>query len=438
MKLRPFNEVIWSRRWFVGFVLAASLCATPLLVNVVRPTYEGTAALALVQDDAGKGPAFSSQDIPELVTSFDVVNQVKNVLHLDEPVDVLRSKILTKAAPKSSVVPITFRDKDKRNALEVPNALADATVNQYHELAGRQYERLISSLRTQMNQQSRTIQAVDSKLQAAIQEDSFAGSDKALDMISARLNDLQSQRAAAYATLVADQATAASQANKGDLSKVIGEQAMASDPVYQALRQNQAKDDAQYQSERAGYTNTYPGLAGLAEKVHMESASADAAARRAVIEHAGASQALATLLLTQRQANAQVAGDQARVTAIDRALGETEAHLRNLPKIGVNADALRVRRDSASAAYQQLAIRLQNTLADQAEAASLSSLVVVDRATSASTRLPALALATILACLILGLAVGVAYVLEALDPRIRTSNDIERIYGTPHVGSVKS
>jgi capsular polysaccharide biosynthesis protein len=436
MKFRPINEVLWSHRWFVGFVLVAALLCSPILIKLVRPTFEGTAVVALVQDDAGKAPAFSSQDVPQLVTSFDVVNHVRQQLHLDEPVDVLRSKIMTKGAPKSSLVPITFRDKDEDHALEVPNALADATVAQYQRLAGLQYGRLISSLRTQMDQQSETIQAVDAKLQAAIQADSFAGSDKALDTISARLDDLQSQRAAAYATLVADRATAASQADEGDLSKVIGEQAMASDPVYQALRQNQAKDDAQYQTERAGYTDTYPGLAGLAEKVRLEAASADAAQKRAVRDHAGASQALATVLIAQRQANAQVAGDSARVAAIDRSIGDTDRRLRDLPKIGVNADALRMRRDSAAAAYQQLAIRLQNTLADQAEAASLSSLLVVDRATSASTRLPALALAAILSCLILGLAVGSAYAIEALDPRIRTSNDVERIYGTPHVGSV--
>ncbi len=438
MKFRPFNEVISSRRWIVAAVLAAALLASPALARIINPTYQGTAALALVQDGAGRAPVFSSADVPQLITSYDVVSSVRNLLHLDDPVDVLRSKILTKVTLKSSVIPITFRDKDPARALNVPNAIADATVEYYHRLASRQYDRLLASLQHQMGQQARTIQAVDAQLQSAIQADSFAGSDKALDTISARLDELQSQRAQAYATLTADRATAASQANKGDLAKVIGEQAMASDPDYLALRQNQAKDDAQYQTERAGYTENYPGLAGLRDKVQMESAGADAAAQRAVAQHSGASQALATVLLTQRQADAQVAGDQARVEAIDRAIGETQARLHDLPKIGVNADTLRVQRDSASAAYQQLAVRLQNTLADQAEAASLGSLVIIDRATSASSRLPAKALATILGFLIVGLALGSAYAAEALDPRIRTAVDVERIYGAPHIGSVAS
>jgi uncharacterized protein involved in exopolysaccharide biosynthesis len=438
MKVRPFNEVISSRRWIVAAVLVAALSASPLLAKIISPTYQGTASLALVQDFAGKAPVFSSGDVPELITSYDVVNGVKNALHLEEPVDVLRSKILMKVTLKSSVIPITFRDKDQQRAVAVTNAVADATVAYYHQLAARQYDRLLSSLQSQMAQQAHTIQAVDARLQSAIQTDSFAGSDKALDTISARLDELQSQRAQANATLIADRATAASQANEGDLRKVIGEQAMASDPVYQSLRQTQAKDDAQYQTERAGYTGAYAGLAGLKEKVELESASAEQAGKRAVAEHTGASQALATVLLTQRQANAQVAGDQARVSAIDNAIAETQQRLHDLPNIGVNADSLRVQRDGASAAYQQLAVRLQNTLADQAEAASLGSLVVIDHATSATARLPALALATILACLIVGVAIGSAYAAEALDPRIRTAVDIERIYGAPHIGSVGS
>jgi len=51
--------------------------------------------------------------------------------------------------------------------------------------------------------------------------------------------------------------------------------------------------------------------------------------------------------------------------------------------------------------------------------------------------MPELALVLIVSLVIVGLAIGSAYAAEALDPRIRSTADVESLYGTSHIGSVR-
>jgi len=140
--------------------------------------------------------------------------------------------------------------------------------------------------------------------------------------------------------------------------------------------------------------------------------------------------------LNEHNAAALASGDKARVTALDHDISIARSRLSDLPHVGVRADLLRLQRDSASAAYTALDTRYQQTLADRAQAAALGAAFVLDHATMAAPRIPELAIATVLAALILLLAIGVAYAAEALDPRIRTAADVEDLYGMPRIGSV--
>ena len=94
-------------------------------------------------------------------------------------------------------------------------------------------------------------------------------------------------------------------------------------------------------------------------------------------------------------------------------------------------------RDAAEAQYQALALRLSNAQANSAEAASLGAVNVVDRPVSAERGLASVRLLTIIALLlVLGLAIGAAYVAEALDPRLYTDNDITSRYGKPVIATL--
>ena len=436
MSLRSIGDVLYARKWVVASVLVLALLAAPLFLRLLRPTYQATAQVVLVGSPQSQNYVVQAADIPDLAMSTDVIARAKQKAGASEDVDTIRSKMSASMSPRSSVMPISYRDKNAKKALLMPNALADALVDEYHDLASRQYDQQISRLRSQLSGEQGTIRQLDSRLQQAVQKDSYAGQDNALTALSTRLNDLDSQRATANASLVGDRASASAQGSKGELGSVFREQALASDPYYTALRAGQAKDASEYDFQKAGYTDAYPGLAGLKEKVQRESRQVESVSQEDAVKHLGAGNTYAQYVLGQRTAAAQVAGDQARLSAVDNEISATLGHIRNLPQSGVATNALRLQRDAAAAAYQQVEIRLQNTVAEQAQAASLNSLVVLDHATSAAPKIKTSMMAMLLALLILGFAIGSAYAAEALDPRVRTREAAEELYGAPHLGSV--
>ena len=90
--------------------------------------------------------------------------------------------------------------------------------------------------------------------------------------------------------------------------------------------------------------------------------------------------------------------------------------------------------------YAALATRRANALANRAEASSLGSVVVLDRAIKADTQLAGgrTRAAVVAFILVLALAVGTAFLVESLDPRIRRPEEIEELYGIPVVATFGS
>ncbi len=436
MKFRSFATVLWERRWFVAGVLVLALVMSPFLIGMTRPTYTATSEVTTVGNPINS--VLSGTDLPELILSSAVLERVRSQLHLQDSIESFRGATSVKASPRSNVVPVTYRSKNPSRALAMANAIADATVYEYKDLATHQYDQVIDTLHSQLADRQAKIRDLDSRLQRAVQSNSFVGSPQALETISGRLDELESQRGQVYATYVADQAasSAGNSGQQGALGSVIREQALASDPVYQALRTGQSKDVAEYVQQKAGYTDSFPGLAGLKEKVDLESAVVKRSADSSAAAHAGASPTYAQVILAQRASAAQVAGDYARLSAIEAQIATTRGRLSDLPRDGVAANQLRLQRDSAASAFSQLELRLQTTLADQAQAASLGSLIVLDHAMSAEPKISRSVLSIMIAALILALAIGSAFAAEALDPRIRTTEDAEALYGAPHIGSV--
>ena len=436
MHIGSFSRVIWERRWFVAGVLVLALLMSPFLISMTRPTYTATAEVTTVGNPVNS--VLSGTDLPDLIMSTPVMERVKSQLHLSDSIDDFRLATSVKASPRSNVVPVTYRSKNAARALAMVNAIADATVYEYKDLAMNQYDQVIQTLHEQLADRQNKIRDLDARLQHAVANNSFVGSPQALETISARLDDLETKRGEAYATYVADRAasSAGDSGQRDALRSVIREQALASDLVYVALRAGQSKDVAEYEAEKAGYTDAFPGLPGLKEKVKLESIAVNKTAATSAVQHAGASPTYAQVVLNQRASAAQVAGDSARLAAIETEIRTARARLTDLPRDGVAANQLRLQRDSAAAAFGQLELRLQTTLADQAQAASLGSLIVLNHATEAAPKIPRTLLSIVITALILGLAIAAAFAAEALDPRIRTTEDAEALYGSPHIGSV--
>jgi uncharacterized protein involved in exopolysaccharide biosynthesis len=337
------------------------------------------------------------------------------------------------------VMPVAFRDKDRKLALAVTNALADETVTYYKQLSSGQFDQMISYLSTAAKNEQAKIRSLETGLQKAAQRDSYVGSDTALEAITLNIRNLQTQRAVAYATMVSDEAIAAAQsAQPAEIFGIVKQEVLATNPFVQALRTGQANDAARLEFQRAQFTDRYPGLPGLQEQVSNETGVLSAAEKRVLAGSPSSSTTYATTLLAKRNAIAVAAGDRAKVKAIDDAMRGEENHLRDLAGPGSTVSLLRAERDAAKASYMTTIARLTDTRANQAAASSLGSLVVIDRAVDAYPRIPRLAMDIIVAVVLLALTFAVTYVVDVLDPGLRSPEAVEKLYGIPVVGNFGS
>jgi capsular polysaccharide biosynthesis protein len=413
---------------------------------MLKPTYIATSELSYVgsgspsNQNSETNAIVPSTDLPDLVMSSDVVERAMQKLNLQPNLAVVGG-ISVKSSPHSNLVPISVGLKDPLQAVAVANALADSAVTEYKIIAARQYDEVVKELQGQLMTERDAARVNDARLQHALQTDYSVGSNDSLNTIAKHLDDLESERGAAYATYVADSAAASAQVpdsggQRRGLTSAIHEQILANDPTYQALKSLQSKDKAALVAMKSGYTSSFKAIPGLEEQVQGESAAVARARNAAIAEHPGNSATYAQIVLNQHNAAALAAGDAARVAAIDQSIAAAKARLADLPGLGVAANMYRLQRDTASAAYQQLETRYQQTLADRAQATALGAVFVLDRARAAYPKTPRVVTATIIAMLILSLAIGVAFLAEIVDPRVRTAADIEDLYGTPRIGSV--
>jgi capsular polysaccharide biosynthesis protein len=413
---------------------AIALVALPFILTKVRPTYIATAHVLMVGKDTSMIP---NSDMTILTTSQPVLERIARRFDLGDDISSILSRIDAKASVKSNVMPISFRDHDPRKALLITNALADETVAYYKEISGGQYNQMISYLTGSAEREKNRIRSIDQTLQRAAQSDTNVGSDTALETITSRLGDLQTQRATAYATMVSDEAIAAAQsAQPREIAGIVRNEVLVSDPYVQALRTGQARDAAQLEFQRAQFTNRFPGMPGMLEQVQREKSALSQAEKSAVSQSPSSSTSYAATVLARRSALAVAAGDRARVAAIDAEITRQQGYLRDLPGTGSTVNLLRAEREGAKTSYAATLARLTDTRANQAAAASLGSLVVVDRATDASPRIPRLAMDIIVAFIFLALTTAVAYAVDMLDPALRSPEAIEKLYGIPIIGNL--
>jgi uncharacterized protein involved in exopolysaccharide biosynthesis len=433
-----FVALLQRRRVVLIVTFAIALVALPFLLVKLKPTYIATSHVLMLGNNPGQA-IMPNTDMSMLATSQTVVERIAKRFSLNSDLSSIRARIDAKVSAHSNVMPVSFRDKNPKTALEVTNALAEETVSYYKELSTGQFDPMVSYLTSAAKREQDRIRSIDLSLQRAAQRDTYVGSDSALETITARIAELQTQRAAAYAALVSDEAIAAAQsAQPQEIAGIVKQEVLSGNPYVQALRTGQARDAAQLDFERAQFTERYPGLPGLQEQVAHEFTVLSAAERKAITGSPSSSTSYATTILAKRNALAIAAGDRAKVKAIDAEIAAEENHLRDLPGTGSTVSVLRVEREGAKAAYAATVARLTDTRANQAAASSVGSLVVLDLAANAGPRMPRLIMDVIVASILLVLTLGAAYLFDVLDPALRSPEAIEKLYGIPIVGNLGS
>jgi capsular polysaccharide biosynthesis protein len=434
-------DVVSRRRYLVLTMLLAGIVVAYLLARYVPRHFQAVAQVLIVNEDTGRDPSVSSADLPAVTGSSEVLTRVKNKLNLPMTLTEMKKSLTAKVPGRSSIMSIGFKDTLPDRAVNVANSIADELTGYYHEISTHRYDQNVRNLDDALDTQRKKIAAINNDLQKVIATDPYVGSDKALDLVTARLDDLETQRGLAYATMAGDTAQAgAVSTSSRTLAKTAVHEILEGDPFYRSIQEGTAKDAAELAFEHSAFKNGYPGLPGLSAKVQAEQAQLSAAAHAAMLSPSASSPSLISNEVERAKADATVSGDGARIAQIDKLIDQERVRLHDIQKTQPRALGLRIERDVAQADYLSLSARRATALANRAEASSLGSVVVVDRAVRADSQLPGgrIQLAIVAAALIIGLALGSAFLTESLDPTLRRADQVEKLYGTPVIATLNN
>ena len=364
------------------------------------------------------------------------MERVKQNLGLSVPLQAMKTNVTAKSPPyKSSIMRIEYSDPSAQLAATVANGVADELAHYYNELSTVRYDNDLRSLDTELAKQSAKIQTIDARLKASGAVQSSTTDDKAIGTLVDQLNELETQRALASASAQGDAAAAQAIALDAQTrSEIARREILQDDPFYQTLVAGAAKESAALADVRAQYTDRYPGLPALQAKVDNLNAAVSQEVNRVLAAPHAFSPAVATALADQRKAEAIVASDRAKVSALNDEIARQRQQLSE----PVSLELLRLQRDAGLAEYRTIAARRAQSLADRADALSLGSVVVVDRAIPSQAQLAigARRLLVTFGLISLLIAIGSAFLAEQLNPRLRRAAQIESLYGMPVVATL--
>jgi capsular polysaccharide biosynthesis protein len=444
MNFTNIGQVLGRQRIAVVAVLVVGVALFIVALPHFRKyTAESTllTAQASQQDgavlDPSKDPIASTldqNDLQGLATSSTVLTRVANDLHLTEAqAKRLPAEVKAKSIFGSDILPITVNDADPNLAVNEVNAVAKELSAFSTRVATTRYDQLVRDLTQQVADRRTALRALDRKIQGLTSANFFITAEDGTTAFNTRLIALEQQEQQLQATVDGDAANAAAFDRRPLLTKhLAAHEIVAQDPAIEALRTQYGKDLAALNNMKASYTSRYDGIAGLEDTVSREYAALNAVQKRATSD-ATQSASYVSAMLDANKANATLQADRAQLATVRGELAQLDGRLSASGGAGTQVAALHRERVVDEAAFGELSARLAKAIADRSQAASIGSVVVVDRAVAAH---PALlgrpgVLAAAFTIVFLWLAITIAFVLDNADKRLRDATTIEDLYGKP-------
>jgi capsular polysaccharide biosynthesis protein len=435
MTPQRFFSVLKRHSLVVIAVFAAGLTLMFLLRDAVPNSFFGVAHVVLVSDSGARDPAVTINDLPSIATSTVVLERIRNRMRLPMPLIDMKKDVAASVLGRSSIMSISFRDESADRAIGVSNAVADELSRYYDEISTQRYDVNVDRLSKELTAAAQRIRNIEQQLGVVVAQNPFVVSDQSYSGLTSQIATLRAQRADAVALLQGDRAIANTLAPSPEISKTARHEILAGDQTYTAVQNAVARDTEQLAGAQAGYTKDFPGLPGAIAKVEADKKFADQVAQRALADPNAFSASEAGTVAQRVHQAAVVMGDQAHVDQLDRLIASQQGSVNDYPSVGKEYDQLRAQRDALQSEYTALANRRANALGNRAEASSLGSVVVLDRAIKADTKVSGtrVRVAILAFVLVLIFALGSAFLVEALDPRIRRREEVEELYGIPVV-----
>lgn len=435
--------LILKARGLLALLALAVTVGTTLTVSLLLPK-SYTATTTLVVDAKAKDPVtgvlLPAQFIPGyLATLVDIIQSqnvglkvVQGLKLADNPAvradyiastegrgslphwlaDLLLKNLEVEPSRESNVIRINYKGSDPQFAAVVANAFAQAYIDTNLELKvepARQtsvwYEGKIKDLRADL-------EAAQNKLSAYQREHGLVASDERLDVETARLAELSSQ------LVVAQSSTYDSLSRKQQSGESLPD--VMNSPVVQTLRADVARAESQLSELAAKVGKNHP---------QYLRAQAEAESLRGKLNNEistatkGVSTTATVAVQREGDVRASLAAQKAKVLQIKKQRDELSVMVRDVE----NAQQIY---DTALQRYNQTTLEAQNT---QTDVAILNPAVPPTEPSS-----PKVFLNTLLAVFLGGLlGVGLAFLMEMIDRRVRSLEDLTEVLGIPVLGEIR-
>ena len=445
MTLSQILLALRARHRVILLLLALTVC-TAFVVSLVMPkTYKATTSLVLNSKgiDPVTGTNVPTQLMPGYMpTQVDIVNskavalQVVHDLKLaDNPAakekfnridhgdmtiqdwlaDGLRGNLKVEPARESSVLNINFSGDDAQYVARVANAFASAYQQVSVQLKVAPAQKATEYFNAQIKQLRDNFETAQNKLSDYQKKNNIFSSNDQLDVETARMNELSSQLVVAQGQAV--EAMSRQRQAKGGAANSPD---VLNNPLIQSLKSRLAEAEAKFADVSARLGTQHPQYIAAKSEVDQ--------VRSSLNQQIGlASQGLASNARIQQQREAEIRA----------ALDAQKAKVLQLNSARDEMSVLTNEMESAKKAYETASQRLtQTSLEGQSTQSDISVLTAAVAPLNPSA--PRLFL-NLLVAAVVGtiLGIGAAIAMELLDHRVRSTDDLTRLFGLPLIGVIE-
>lgn len=442
MTFGQFLSILRARWWVVALVLGLTV-ATTLVVSLLLPKqYLATASVVVdFKPDPLSAAVFGGMPSPAVMaTQVDIIGSERVAIRVaratrltenpqirqqwqeetggegtvEQWLTTLFAKSLDiEPSRESSVIRVSYKAPDPRFAAGMANAFVQAYIDTALELRvnpARQYSGFFD---TQVKELRDALEKAQTRISSFQKENGIIASDERLDVENARLNELSSQLVALQAVAVESRSRQA-QAGGAQSDRT---QEVLSNPVINQIKTELSRAEARLKELNAKLGDRHP-------QVIEAKASIDELTRKIDSETArvsGGTRVTATIN-NQREGEVRAALDAQRNKV--------------LRMKAVRDEGLVLQRDleNAQRSYDAVQARLaQTSLESQTTQSNVNVLAQASAPVEPSS--PKVVLNTLLALFLGGLlAVGTALLLEMMDRRVRSADDILAALDLPVIG----
>lgn len=442
MSFGQFLTILKARRW-VALLIFLLTVGTTVAVSLLLPNqYTATASVVVdVKPDPITAMMYAGMASPAyLATQVDILNServalrvVKNLKLADNPevrkqwhdatdgqgtiegwlVQLFQQQLAVTPSSTSSVITVAYKATDPKFAAALANAFVQAYLETAVELRIDPAKQYSSFFDKQAQDARDALEKAQTRLSVFQKKHGIIASDERLDVENARLNELSSQ-AVAIQALASEASSRQAQASGTSADRM---QEVLNNPLISGLKADLSRAEANLQQLSARLGDNNPQVIEAKANIAALRGKVDAEVRR-VTGGVGVNNRIAQ----QREAD------------VREALEAQRAKVLQLKAVRDEGAVLQRDVASAQAAFDMVTQRYnQTTLESQNTQSNINLLTAATPPQDPSS--PKILLNTALSIFLgLLLAVGVALLLELMDRRVRSIDDVAGALGLPVIG----